>query len=45
MIYLTSFQKERTSFLLNSTHTQGNEKKYMFEKTIEGVSILIEMTP
>ena len=45
MIYLTSFQRERTSFLLNSTHMQGNEKNYLFEKKIEGVSILIEMTP
>ena len=45
MIYLTSFQKERTSFRLNSTHTQGNKKKYMFQTKIEGVSILVEMTP
>ena len=26
---LVSFQKERTSFFCNSTHMQGNEKKYL----------------
>ena len=33
---LTSFQRERTSFLGNFTHTQSNEKNYMFENKLRG---------
>ena len=33
---LTSFQRERTSFLGTSTHTQSNEKNYMFENKLKG---------
>ena len=33
---LTSFQRERTSFLANFTHTQSNEKNHMFENKLKG---------